>query len=188
MSGTFRWGLTYAILFRVPEKIVIDGNNLLYAIRDSGAGPALGRDTLVRHLERWAKAAGAEMILVFDGARPDGAMGKQLSSSVIDVRFGASRSADDVIVELIRGVADPATVRMVSDDGAIRHEAGLRRCRHSGALDFIRELFARPKPHEQAGPPPLEKPAASSDEAEQWKRTFGADEDDPFDGYGAMTH
>ncbi len=173
----------------MDEYLVIDGNNLLHALRESGAVPALGRETLVRQLERWAKTAAAKVTLVFDGAPPAGAMARQLSSRILSVRFSAPRTADDLIVEFVRRASDPAMVRVISDDGAIRHEVGLRRCQHVGTGPFIQELFSPPSPPQRSTAPPPEKPSApTADELEKWKQKFGSENDEPFDGYEAMIH
>lgn len=167
--------------------VLIDGNNLLHAIRESGALPAPGRETLVRQLERWAKQRFVGVTLFFDGAPPDGPMARQLASSIIDVRFSAPLTADDVIVELIQRESDAARLRVITDDRAIAHEARLRRCRHDSAARFIGELF----PSGDAAPTTKPSQTISDsvpDGTSEWRRTFGGDEDEPFDGYEAMSH
>ena len=79
---------------------------------------------------------------------------------------------------------------MVSSDTALRHEARLRRCRHTDVVSFIqRELFPTegqsPTDPEQAEP---EKPESlSSKETDEWIKQFGLDSDDEeFDGKDAM--
>ena len=171
----------------MDEHLVIDGNNLLPALRESGALPSPGRETLVRLLERWTKDRAIKVTLVFDGAAPPGPMARQLASTIIDVRFSAPRTADDVIVEMVQREPNPARLRVVSDDGAIRHEAGLHRCRHIGAARFVAELFPGRSTSSASAPRPAEKPdAVTPDEKEHWQRTFGHDEDEPFDGHEAM--
>ena len=43
------------ILPVMPRQVVIDGNNLLYAMREHAPIPNVGRETMVRIIERWAK-------------------------------------------------------------------------------------------------------------------------------------
>ena len=39
----------------VPEHVIIDGNNLLFAMYEHAPVPNIGRETLVRTVERWAR-------------------------------------------------------------------------------------------------------------------------------------
>jgi len=185
----------------VGVHVIIDGNNLFHAIRDLAAATSIGREKLVRLIERWAQRGRRAATLVFDGPPPPGGLARQMSSPRIDVRFSGSRTADDVIVDLVNAAANPHEIRVVSNDSAIGHAARYRRCQHTLCDDFIRELYQ--DGDEQSGrtdsvskkpgsSPPFgghEKPVApSSDEAKRWLDTFGYDPDDkePFDGSEAM--
>jgi len=171
----------------VDDHVIIDGNNLLHALRESGVIASPGRETLVRHLERWAKDKPASVTVVFDGAPPPGPMARQLSSTTVSVQFSAPATADDVIAAMIARAPDPARHRVISSDNAIRHEARLRRCRDDGADAFIRELFPDPPAQRRTSAGTPEKPGdLSPDDQADWRRTFGGDDDEPFDGYQAM--
>ena len=174
----------------MPEHIVIDGNNLLYAVHAHAPVPTIGRETLVKVVEHWARQGVDEVTLVFDGPVPREGLAKQMTSSRVTVRFSAPATADDVIVSMIEQAKHPEMLRVVSGDTAIRHAAKHRRCRDSDAISFVAELFpagekARPRPAT-----PVEKPeTVSPEEANEWLKEFGvADgEDEPFDGHDAMT-
>lgn len=124
--------------------VVIDGNNLLHAMHAHAPVAAVGRETMVKIIERWAKRHTDDVTLVFDGPAPKGGLRKQMSSRRIDVQFAAPQSADDVIIALVKRVSRPDTVCVVTDDTAIRYEARQRRCRHTDNVTFVRELFADP--------------------------------------------
>lgn len=173
---------------------LIDGNNLLYAMHAHAPVANVGRETLVRIVERWAYRGDARITLVFDGPTPQRALARQMSSKRMDVLFAAPRSADDVIIQKLQQARHPLTVSVVTDDGAIAHEARRRRAAHVGCVAFIEALFA-PDPteaHEGTGgagselPPGPEKPeSVSKDEVDRWVEFFDDDSSSlDFPGFG----
>ncbi len=173
----------------MPEHVIIDGNNLLFAMYEHAPMPHVGRETLVRVIERWAETGSREVTLVFDGPDPQGALGEQLRSPRLDVLFSAPHTADDIIIAMVHETNDPGRIRVVSGDKAIRAEAVSHRCRHVTAIAFVAELFP---PKERTGPPPEASPKPLKPEpkgtTQHWLETFGFDdsEPDPFDGHDAM--
>ena len=169
------------------EHVIIDGNNLLHAMHEHAPLPSVGRETLVKVIERWARRAEVEVTLVFDGAPPRAGLTKQMTSACVAVRFSAPATADDVIVDIIQHARNPSRLRVISGDTAIRHEARRRRCRHSSAVEFVQELFPRPDGSRSSTAPSSEKPPTVSPEnAKEWHELFGSDDDEPFDGFDAM--
>ena len=126
----------------MTDHLIIDGNNLLHAMHAHAPIPNVGRETLVRLIERWAKPRRERVTLVFDGPVPRGGFATQMRSKRMAVQFSAPLTADDVIVELIKTAAHPAMIRVVTGDNAIRLEASYRRCTCTGDAEFVRELFA----------------------------------------------
>jgi len=162
----------------MPGHVVIDGNNLLHAMHAHAPVPAVGRETMVKVIERWAKRHGDDVTLVFDGPKPRGGLLKQMSSRRIDVRFAAPRTADDVIIDLIKRATHPDTVCVVSTDTAIRYEAKLHRCRCTESVPFVRELFADPNRTTDAPATASdEKPQSlTPDDVDHWLDVFDDDE------------
>ena len=178
----------------MPRHVVIDGNNLLHAMHAYAPIPQIGRETLVRIIERWAERDDAKVSLIFDGAVPDRGLARQMASRRLSVRFSSPVTADDVIVDIIQRARDPGALRVVTSDNAIRHEAGIRRCQSTDSASFVRELFPssnkghRAKPH-PAKPERSEKPGdLSAGEVQDWLDTFGVEGSEPFDGHEAMNH
>ena len=173
----------------MAEHVIIDGNNLLHAMHAFAPVPLVGRETMVQVIDRWARQGHDEVTLVFDGPVPREGLARQMASSRVTVRFSAPLTADDVIARMIQGVRDPSRVRVVSSDTALRHEALQRRCRHADSAAFIEELFPRPAESPSKAAERGEKPReVSSQETREWLELFGLDdEDEPFDGYDAMT-
>ena len=173
----------------MDEHVIIDGNNLLHAMREHAPIAAVGRETMVRLIERWSRRSGSSVTLVFDGPTPHGGFGKQLSPDGMTVLFSAPSTADDLIVAAIGNEKDPNRLRIVTSDTAIRHAAGYRRCRCTETIRFIGELFPDQPPCEPPRPITPEKPTnAAPEDAEHWKHDFGGNDDEPFEGFDAMRH
>lgn len=168
----------------MPEHIIIDGNNLLYAMHAHAPLPAIGRETFVKILERWVQRSSAAVTLVFDGPVPSGGLAKQMTSSHMTVTFSAPATADDIIVTMIEQAKKPKMLRVVSSDTAIRHAARHRQCQHSDAVAFIAELFPSNEESHPQSAPSAEKPEViSPDETEKWLTEFGVDDEgDPLGG------
>lgn len=163
----------------MPSHVIIDGNNLLHAMHDHAPIPHVARETMVKIIERWARTHDDVVTLVFDGPTPRGGLAKQMASDRMDVQFSAPVTADDVIVRLIHDARHPDTLRIVSSDTAIRHEARRRRCRDTTVLSFIEELFPPTRKQKPATVAPPEKPKhVAPEEALDWLDTFGLSDDD----------
>ena len=176
--------------------VVIDGNNLLFAVRAQGPRPAISRETLLRQIERWARRTQSAASVVFDGAKPHGPMALQLDSRDVAVRFSAPKSADEVIIDLIYSASDARNLRIVSDDHAILHESSRRGCVATTSTAFVEELFPAEQvagisneiegfPHTEPEKPESSDPA----QTRKWLEAFGFDpddEDEPFEGSDAM--
>ncbi len=173
----------------MSEHVIIDGNNLLHAMHAHAPLPAVGRETLVKIVERWAGQRGNQVTLAFDGPVPPEGLAKQMTSGRITVRFSAPITADDLIVAMIQRAKDPGAVRVVSSDTAIRCEARYRRCRHTGAVSFVAELFPDKRTSVPTPPTRPDKPdRLSPEEAQEWLDLFGCDDVERFDGCDEMTN
>ncbi|MGB2987182.1 MAG: NYN domain-containing protein [Phycisphaerae bacterium] len=173
----------------MAQHVIIDGNNLLYAMHAHAPLPQVGRETLVKVIERWAGQGDDDVTLVFDGPVPREGLARQMTSSRITVRFSAPVTADDVIVSLVHRTKDPGTVRVVSSDTAIRREAKYRRCLTTDVVTFVAELFPGPGESKPAPPGSVEKPEnVSPEETREWLELFGFEDsdDEPFEGYDTM--
>ena len=174
------------------EHVIIDGNNLQFAMRDHAPIPHVGRETLARLVDRWAVERDAHVSLVFDGPEPYQTLVRQMAGERTAVSFSAPQSADDVIVEMLHRLRDPSGVRVITSDTAIRYEARIGRFGHTDSVAFVRELFDRGETGistESVPPPaPSEKPErATDDDRRFWSEAFGGDDEEPFDGHDAMT-
>jgi len=181
----------------VAHRVIVDGNNLLFAMRDHAPLPPLGRETLVKLLDRWAGQAGVRVLVVFDGPMPKGGLAQQMSTRRVDVRFSAPKSADDIIAELLASAKSSWELRVISSDRALRKEASRRHSAHTDCVRFIEEVFSAIAPSHSSRPeaskPPVAKnlPASQSDadsekpidagsaQTDEWLQWLGLNEDDP---------
>ena len=101
-------------------RVFVDARNVLRS-----RWPNLGEDELVGLAEAWAEQHGHELVLVFDGKAPAGAIGS------------GGESADDW---LIREVPKHPGAWLVTSDRALRDQAGQNTARIIGGGSFLGEL------------------------------------------------
>lgn len=141
--------------------ILVDGDNLL------GTWPGRSRsDAEKRRLAReclaLARREGREIVVVFDGPDP-------LPPPPGEVRFaGAGRSADDVILGILRRTPDPAGYTVVTLDRSLGDRARALKARVERCGPFRQRLEVVPA---------TEKPEVEGDVAYWWER-FGGGSDD----------
>jgi hypothetical protein len=109
------------------ELVIIDGDNLLHAVR--GSRDAGGVAWLLPRLRAW-RPPDLSIIVALDGHADRGLGDRRPLAPGISVRHGGMRSADDLIVSLVetRPYAERARTVVVTDDGQLRD-----RIRHAGA-------------------------------------------------------
>ena len=101
-------------------KVFVDGRNV-----QRSQWPNLSDEELLERCGDWAERHGHEVVLVFDGEAPDGAIGS------------GRESADDW---LIREVPNHPGAWLVTSDRALRDAAGVNVGRVIGGGGFLREL------------------------------------------------
>lgn len=107
------------------ERVLVDGNNLLGALRRAPGAAPIPAAALVGRL-RAALPATVRIELVFDGPPDPGSGGVRVASGVT-VRYAGRRTADAVLVGLAAEAAPfqpggAATILVVSDDAALGGE------------------------------------------------------------------
>jgi hypothetical protein len=156
--------------------IVIDGDNLLHVARGALEEAHRGnRAWLCRVLASWGDRSGREMTVVFDGVRPANPGDGPVTEGELLIRYGGTRMADDVIIEMIESSGSPRRLVVVSSDRQIRAAARRRRARSVDSPSFIETVIkdlSRPMPageHE-----PAEKyQGLKEGDADYWLKQFG---------------
>jgi uncharacterized protein len=159
------------------EKILIDGYNLLYkdGYLKNLAEKSLeeAREQLLDRLCAY-RTAGMEILVVFDGVGSSSPRSPSKRSGV-QVRFSPStRTADQVILELIDRSPKRASLTVVTSDrkdiGRIARAEGVR---WISSETFLRRLQRKGKPSNKSD---QEKPSGTSpEEMDYWLRRFGSD-------------
>jgi hypothetical protein len=101
-------------------RVFVDARNVLRS-----RWPNLGEEEIVELAEAWAERHGHELVLVFDGKAPEGAIGS------------GRESADEW---LIREVPKHPGAWLVTSDRALRDSAGVEAARLIGGGAFLGEL------------------------------------------------
>jgi predicted RNA-binding protein with PIN domain len=103
----------------MTSRLIVDGNNVIGSRPDGWWRDRPGATRrLVEQLGMWAAQAREDVIVVFDGRRPEGLM----SVPAVEVRFAARRTrnaADDVIAALVAAAVSPAELTVVTSDVAL---------------------------------------------------------------------
>lgn len=105
--------------------------------------------------------------LVIDG-HPEAAMDVQFS--------GRQATADDLIMRMIDVSTAPRRLTVISSDHAIQKHARRRRCVTLSSEEFLQQLADDAHLQRQPGAIPRRPTWMTSDQVEQWKRTFDVDE------------
>src|ERR671930_1433815 len=100
-------------------KVFVDGRNV-----QRSQWPNLSDEELLERARAWAERHGHELVLVFDGSAPEGAIGS------------GGGSADDW---LIREVPQHPGAWLITSDRALRDAAGSNAGRVIGGGGFLRE-------------------------------------------------
>jgi predicted RNA-binding protein with PIN domain len=157
-------------------QYLIDGNNLLHAVREAGLGPPVGREGLCKLVSAWARRTETATTVVFDGLAPQTALAQQLQQPGITLQFSGPESADSVIEDYVARATVPVEITVVTTDRAIQHAVRYRRARAVDSQSFVEQLYDRPQPDSPPTAPAPEKPdEISAAEAEEWLTRFSED-------------
>jgi len=167
--------------------VLVDGYNLLHALRDSRWGtPAVGRAMLCKLLGDWSAATGEPVTIVFDGNRPEDAVAGQLGDPRIAVHYsGGTRNADVLIGEVVGASSAPRRLLVVSSDREVQRSARRREALVTTSQEFcgrmMRDLQADAA--RRSGDPGIKGKALDKTSRDDWLRQFGFDPEDapPFE-------
>lgn len=142
--------------------ILVDGNNLMYALPgDAGDRAEVRRLTLgLTRRER------ISVTVVFDGPPPEGCPSRERLGAVTVVYSGRA-SADDVIIRTLPGPPRARDWVVVTDDRGLQRRARSAGARTRGLAEWRAKLdsAAKPGPGTDGG--------LSASEVEEWEAFFG---------------
>ncbi len=148
---------------------LVDGNNLAHALGLSSSGLA-DRDACLQTVAAFCRSRGAQATVVFDGPPQDGA---KASSHLHRVRvvFSEARSADEIILGLLKDSRSPRDFTLVTSDKSLGDRARRLGVTVERCHEFARRLDRKPeRPGERS-----EKPAGKEtpEQIEAWLAVFG---------------
>jgi predicted RNA-binding protein with PIN domain len=161
---------------------LIDGYNLMHFL---GLTRPRGPKSLEKSrldLQEWlrrthGKAVG-EVMLIFDGRQFEGRRDEIQNDQGLRIRFSVDQTADDLIEELVKRHAQPKWLTVVSSDHRIQDAARRRGCVVWSCDNYVE--WVNKQGHEPPRPPRgPEKPTATAEETEHWKREFADLDQDP---------
>lgn len=164
---------------------LIDGHNLIGKLPDISLSDADDEIRLILRLKAWtAEQKQRQVTVVFDGGITGG-ISHRLSTKAITVVFAPpGKTADDLLLQRLKGLANPRNYTLISSDRRILDAAKVARIKHLKSEEFIAQfgfVFAEPeekKPsHAPAPEPPTaekeDDPQVSAAEVQEWLDLFG---------------
>jgi predicted RNA-binding protein with PIN domain len=123
-----------------PSRWIVDGLNVIGSRADGWWRDRRGAMRgLARTLDAFARETGEPVMVVFDGAA------HEVPAERVEVRFarrGGRDAADEDIAALVAADDDPATLRVVTSDGALAARIRAAGAEVVGAGGFRRRLDA----------------------------------------------
>ena len=162
------------------ERLLVDGSNLLHAMRRGAPGAASFPAAALIGRLRGVIEMPIRIELMFDGPQDRGLGHDRIAAGVM-VRYSGRVSADAALAKLVLEAQSPSTLLVITDDVELRHELTRRGARTAGARWLIARLdrarlqspsVGRPRP--SAPPPPDAAAQEAMDARPGWRPGRGA--------------
>jgi predicted RNA-binding protein with PIN domain len=154
--------------------VIIDGNNLLWAIQEAGEDfEEIGPVRLCHILSRYLKLAGESGEIIFDGTGPPDKSPYDNVTNLEVFFAGPSADADKVIEDKIKATTAPRRLTVVSSDRRLRAAARLRRASAVKSEAFWNQLLKLLSRGNKSKEPAAKRWGLSEIETEQWLKFFG---------------
>ncbi|MGH9870745.1 MAG: NYN domain-containing protein [Candidatus Polarisedimenticolia bacterium] len=156
---------------------LVDGSNLAGAARDRRLGLPRDEQELVRLLASFAEARSTRLTVVFDGpAEGRGGSGRAHQAGRVKVRYsGSGRTADDLIVDMVRAENAPGDVIVVTSDRDLSSRVRTAGGRVMGCTRFAEAL----ERSASGGGATEDKPLPG--DIQDWEAYFRTGRNDPED-------
>ena len=152
---------------------LIDGNNLIGAIRIIDIRDSAAREKMTRMLSAYQRAKDNSVTVVYDGPPPDGVRPESHLGKLKIIYAGPQSDADTRIREILERAADPASFVVVSSDKQVYSHARWLGAQAMRVMPFYRELQATLK---QSGRDAGEFDSLSEAEIDEWIRYLGLED------------
>lgn len=158
---------------------LIDGHNVIGQLPDIDLADPDDEVKLILKLRGFAGRVGKKLTVVFDSGLPAG-YEKTLSTPSVQVHFAPNNSsADAVIMNMIRKLANPKGWILVTSDSTVADLGRERKMQVITAQQFAQTLNtpAVKKKSSHSVPTAKAEPRLSKSEVDEWLRLFGEDND-----------
>lgn len=157
--------------------IIIDGHNLLHAVRKAEEdSQALSDVELCLIVGRYLKLISKTGEIIFDGTGPRDKSGFDNISN-LEVSFaGQGTDTDSVIEDKIRASTAPKGLTIVSSDRRLRRAAQTRKATAVKSTDFWNNLQKRFRRKKAPQEPAQKRLGLTEAETQQWLEFFGLEQ------------
>ena len=152
---------------------LIDGNNLIGAIRVIDIRDSAAREKMTRMLSAYQRAKNNSVTVVYDGPPPDGVRPQSYLGKLKIVYAGPGSDADTRIREILERASEPTAFIVVSSDKQVYSHARWLGAQAMRVMPFYKELQAT---LEQSGREAEEFDALSEEEVDEWIRYLGLED------------
>ncbi|HUX07422.1 MAG TPA: NYN domain-containing protein [Acidobacteriota bacterium] len=152
---------------------LIDGNNLIGAIRVIDIRDAAAREKMTRMLAAYQRAKNNSVTVVYDGPPPGGVRGKSSIGGLKIIYAGPDTDADTRIRKILDRAREPASYVVVSSDKQVYSYARWRGAKAMRVMPFYKDLQ---QTLERAGRMAAEFDALNDNEVDEWIRYLGLED------------
>ena len=154
--------------------IIIDGHNLLYAVKSMTDDQIISELQLCNLISRYLKSIRQKGEIIFDGTGPPDKTGL-LGSANLEILFsGSYADADSFIEDKITASTAPKRLTVVSSDHRLKKAAKARKAAVITADDFWSKVFKRLS-RRRTPEPACKRDGISESETEFWLKFFKLD-------------
>ncbi len=156
--------------------IIIDGHNLLWAVRKVDEDCLAFSDIqLCGVIDRYLKLTRQSGVIVFDGTGPHD-KSEFDSISDLEVIFAGQDSADSVIEDKISASTAPKRLTVISSDRRLRRAAHARKATAVKSEIFWKDVQKMLKRKKTSREPAEKRQGLTESETEQWLEFFGIEQ------------
>jgi predicted RNA-binding protein with PIN domain len=159
--------------------VIIDGHNLLWAIRNTEDGISITDAMLCRILDSYFGLVSEKAEIIFDGTGP---RNKTEFNNIrnLEVTFsGRAIDCDSVIEQRILASTAPKLLTVVSSDRRLRNAAAARKAAAVKSEDFWKNVEKQLSRQRKNKEPAAKRAGLTESETELWLKTFDLDRQRP---------
>ncbi len=155
--------------------ILIDGHNLLYAVKAMTEGQVLSEVQLCKLIGGYLRQTKQRGEIIFDGRGPLDKSGLAGTAN-LEVSFsGSATDADSVIEDRIQSSTAPKRLAVVSNDHRLIKAAKARKAVAVTADDFWEKVFKKLSRRRREAEPAAKRTGITAGETEFWLKFFKLD-------------